>query len=1015
MGVLDSFGAESGTADFLPKAEQPIPTTGFFTNMKAGFKGAFAGPSETNLHQNLYEKPYYDQIVAALNARGERTVDPLKGGGQSSAREFRNPISASVPLVAMDDPIGWGAREGESIWQAVARARQADPNFLKDLDSTDAIRAKAQADRQRDSREAQSVNDRATTLGSVGFFLGGIAGAPFEPSSYAGGGVGGLFESAAGKTVGRQILKAAAIEGSVNAAAATLASPLQAADARHNLKSEMTAGDITRSAGEQFAFGAILGGGHVAAPHLIAKGGKAANDLFDAAISALPPRVKVATMSAAMRAGTVNDRALALWARGGLGVGTDHDIATPAERQALHVVERDADVREASPFHAAPAPDATHETRLSAVMKSLDIPERSIEVPSPAPVPARTGSIVDQIIKRESGGNPNARAATSSASGLGQFTDSTWLGVVRKHGLASGGDADLLALKSDARLGRAATEAYVSDNAAALRRAGFEDSAGNIYLAHFLGEGGAKSVLRADPSTPIERLNPQAVAANSFLKGKSAADVIAWAHKRMGDASGLPVARGDAVGGVDPRDIMPDSLPAYETASFRPDEVETDAGLMQYKSGGDASGVTDRLAGVTEWNPILSGKAVVWEDAGGRRVVVDGHQRLGLARRLATEDPNVRLDAVVLREADGVSAQQARVWGALKNIAEGSGDAVDAARVLREAPVGFQLPPRSPLVRTAKGLAGLSNEAFGAVLNNVAQPNLAAQVGSLAPDRPEMHMALLDMIRQSGVTTEGQASSVVRQALADGFGRSSEQQLGMFGEMPQQSLYGPAARILDAAKRQLRQEKRVFSTLTDQAGRIEAAGNVLDRESNQAKVIGNDEAIGILDATAHSAGPVRSALLDAARASLDGDQRVATRQFLDAISSIDLRDAARGLDDGGADGLSSGGAGRARDDPEADGDLADGRGLPGRPDAYTDAVDAGQSSLGFSDPVADAATKQVESLQHDLLMTSDLGDFRLSEDGPERPFATILREADADLDAVEKARACMAPPQVGET
>lgn len=1012
MGVLDAFSAAAGTNDAVSKVDQPIPTTGFFSNLKAGYTAAFAGPSETNLHQNLYETPYYDQIVSALNARGERTTDQLKVGGQSTAREYRNPITGSVPIVAMDDPIGWEARESQSLWAAVNRVRQSDPKFLEGLDSPDAIHARAQDDRKKDYTAASDVTSRASLLGTVGSFVGGIAGAPFEPSSYVGGGVSGLVKSEAGKIIAKDVIKKVVVAGAGNAGAALLASPGQVEDAKVNLGQDLSTGDIAKSMAEQFAFGGLLEGAHIGAAPVFKITAQKASDAFHATIAHLPDPVRDFTLATALRAGTVQDRALSLWARSGLGVGTEHDISTPDERAALHVMDRDADVREASPFPAAPAPDAAHDNRLSAVMRSLDIPEAPVPAaPSPAPMPLPTDTVANRIIRQESGGNPNARAATSSASGLGQFTDATWLGVYRRH-FGEGSDAEILARKTDPALQRQMTEAYVADNAAALRRAGFEDSAGNIYLAHFLGEGGAKTVLRAAADTPIEALNPEAVRANAFLKGKTAGDVIAWAHKKMGDATGEPVARSDAVGSFDPQAAEPEGLPPIESASFRPDQIETDAGLMQYKSGGDAAGVTDRLQGVTEWNPILSGKAVVWEGADGRRVIVDGHQRLGLAKRLSADDPNIRMDAVVLREADGVTAQQARVWGALKNIAEGSGDAVDAARVLREAPPGFQLPPRSPLVRTAKGLSSLSNEAFGAVLNNVAQPNLAAQVGNIAPDRPEIHMALLDMIRQSGVTTEGQAATVVRQALADGFGSRREQQLGMFGELPQQSLYGPAARILDAAKRQLRQEKRVFSTLTDQAGRIEQAGNVLDRGANAEKVIGNDEALAILDRTANSAGPVRSSLLDAARASLDGDQRAATRQFLDAISGIDLRDAARGVDEGGADGGLAGGAGRALDDPEADADVAAGRGVSRGPDAYADAVDAGQASLGFSEPVTGPAVeRQVESLQHDITMASPDASFRLTDEGGDRTFAQILKETDSDLGAVDKARACLAPPK----
>jgi hypothetical protein len=51
---------------------------------------------------------------------------------------------------------------------------------------------------------------------------------------------------------------------------------------------------------------------------------------------------------------------------------------------------------------------------------------------------------------------------------------------------------------------------------------------------------------------------------------------------------------------------------------------------MQYKSGGDENGVTGKLKDVTAWDPIMSSEILVWEANDGRRVVVDGHQRVGL-------------------------------------------------------------------------------------------------------------------------------------------------------------------------------------------------------------------------------------------------------------------------------------------------------------------------------------------------------------------------------------------------
>ena len=148
-------------------------------------------------------------------------------------------------------------------------------------------------------------------------------------------------------------------------------------------------------------------------------------------------------------------------------------------------------------------------------------------------------ALVDSIIGAESGGNADARNPNSSASGLGQFLDATWLAMLAKHRPDLQGSPDqLLALKSDPQLSREMTEAYAADNGKILTGAGFEASPGNTYLAHFAGPQGAVKVLSADPNAPVSSiLGEAAVKANPFLQGMTAADLQAWAARKMGGAS----------------------------------------------------------------------------------------------------------------------------------------------------------------------------------------------------------------------------------------------------------------------------------------------------------------------------------------------------------------------------------------------------------------------------------------------------------------------------------------------
>jgi len=145
--------------------------------------------------------------------------------------------------------------------------------------------------------------------------------------------------------------------------------------------------------------------------------------------------------------------------------------------------------------------------------------------------------LIDSIIGAESGGDPNAKNPRSSASGPSQFIDSTWLSTVRgiRPELADQPDSAVLALKTDPQLARQATEAYAQQNQAVLAKAGLPVTDGNTYLAHFAGPQGAVSVLQADPTAPVANiLGPGVVKANPFLANMTAADLQAWAARKVG-------------------------------------------------------------------------------------------------------------------------------------------------------------------------------------------------------------------------------------------------------------------------------------------------------------------------------------------------------------------------------------------------------------------------------------------------------------------------------------------------
>ena len=119
-------------------------------------------------------------------------------------------------------------------------------------------------------------------------------------------------------------------------------------------------------------------------------------------------------------------------------------------------------------------------------------------------------SYLVQQAKAESNLNPSARAKTSSATGLYQFIDGTWLDMVERHGEAYGlktkgkSKAELLNMRKDPKAASFMAAAFASDNEKFLNNHwGGNVGKTELYFAHFLGAGGASSFLKARDDNPL--------------------------------------------------------------------------------------------------------------------------------------------------------------------------------------------------------------------------------------------------------------------------------------------------------------------------------------------------------------------------------------------------------------------------------------------------------------------------------------------------------------------------------
>jgi hypothetical protein len=203
-----------------------------------------------------------------------------------------------------------------------------------------------------------------------------------------------------------------------------------------------------------------------------------------------------------------------------------------------------------------------------------------------------TGASFEYLLataKMESNFNPKAAATTSSARGLFQFIDQTWLGTVKEAGthLGYGKYADaitknpsgsysvsdpearaaIMKLRDDPEAASSMAAVLTQSNSFKLTgKIGRRPTDAELYMAHFMGVGGAGKLIQGaedNPNASAARMFPNAAAANQSIfydrsgQERSLSQVYSVLNTRYAAAANSPVTRTAmaAVGGDLPRSV----------------------------------------------------------------------------------------------------------------------------------------------------------------------------------------------------------------------------------------------------------------------------------------------------------------------------------------------------------------------------------------------------------------------------------------------------------------------------
>ncbi|OJT96757.1 MAG: hypothetical protein BGN82_05420 [Alphaproteobacteria bacterium 65-7] len=246
--------------------------------------------------------------------------------------------------------------------------------------------------------------------------------------------------------------------------------------------------------------------------------------------------------------------------------------------------------------------------------------ERSSVVAALRQAAAATGSDFHYLLgtaMRESGLRPDASAGTSSATGLFQFIDQTWLGLVKEHGaryglgqyaaaITEGSDgrfradagqkASILELRKNPQVAALMAGEHAKSTQGQMKAAlGREVYGGELYAAHFLGPDAACKLIRqceTNPGASAAALFPQAAGANRtvFYRAdgtpKSVREVYDWALRQPGQSGTVRVAQ------------LPDITPSDTT----PAAPRLPTALETVTAAQDAQ-IQMLLASVMNWQP----------------------------------------------------------------------------------------------------------------------------------------------------------------------------------------------------------------------------------------------------------------------------------------------------------------------------------------------------------------------------------------------------------------------------
>lgn len=499
-------------------------------------------------------------------------------------------------------------------------------------------------------------------------------------------------------------------------------------------------------------------------------------------------------------------------------------VAEAAPQKPATFAEADAGMRQRLGEEPPADPDAAARAELQQVDERLAELQQQAQPATPELAPD-----LDEALDPYADFDPELPEATDVLKTLDQLDPA----VIRQMDEAEGSITEMVAQAQQAQ-----QSFQLNPNLRLDRVAAPTDRVSRLYLEGAGEAEGWDQVIEALNPTDLRSLahpsnSPELAARIESLTGKE------WDEFTAGD-----IRVGMRALSKEGRTVLAERLTGKEFMAT--EEIAVDPERFQFKQGTDGQGQQTGASLSEEefWNPRAEDVIEVWDDpADGKTYVVNGHNRLALAKRLG-------IPSLPVQRINASSPQAARAYGAISNISDGRGMPEDAARFAQEA--GLDTPEK---VREA----GLDGE------NSWLRPADQPPAPEAAPAAPPPLTA---------AEIEATKARLVGRALKDGEARPNTTPVPELSEAPR---VDPSEALADIqarggieadspAMRALEDELRLVEeqALQDAAARQDAIEAMKDAYGYDDLTFEEKKALGMTEGWEGRLDPETQALLDEA-------------------------------------------------------------------------------------------------------------------------------------------------------